>query len=269
MSQEVAEAGRVELSAAARGELRDLVLVLADTKRLLGTRYAGWILGAPELEAGIACASMSQDEWGHGRLLYSLLKDLGEDVDALEHGREPAEYRSMEVLDRAPESWAEVVVLQAFADTALTLQLEALRGSAYAPLRQRVGKMLDEEVFHGAHGRAWFRRMATANDASRETLAAAVRRVLPSLLAWFGADSERSRRLREESVTGAAPEELRRRFVEAVAPLLRLLDADVDGGLEPDLSSFDEATRRGRGGAPDAETIAQVRGDRNRTFLMD
>jgi ring-1,2-phenylacetyl-CoA epoxidase subunit PaaC len=53
--------------------IRDLILIMADSKRLLGTRYAEWILGAPELETGIACASMAQDEWGHARLLYALL----------------------------------------------------------------------------------------------------------------------------------------------------------------------------------------------------
>ena len=64
----------------------DAAASVADSKRLLGMRYANWILGAPELEAGIACASMAQDEWGHCRLLYALLRDFGDDVDALEHG---------------------------------------------------------------------------------------------------------------------------------------------------------------------------------------
>src|SRR5688500_4536109 len=77
----------------------DLILVLADTKRLLGMRYAEWILGAPALEAGIACASMAQDEWGHGRLLYALLKEFGADVDGLEHGRQAPQYRNLELLD--------------------------------------------------------------------------------------------------------------------------------------------------------------------------
>src|SRR5687768_5168785 len=95
---------------------RDLILVLADSKRMLGTRYAEWILGAPELETGIACASMAQDEWGHARLLYALLKDFDEDIDRLEHGREPHEYASIELLDRSPGSWAEFVAINALVD---------------------------------------------------------------------------------------------------------------------------------------------------------
>ena len=114
---------------------RDLILVLADSKRMLGTRYAEWILGAPELETGIACASMAQDEWGHARLLYALLKDFDEDIDRLEHGREPHEYASIELLDRSPSSWAEFVAINALVDTALTVQLRALTESSYVPLR--------------------------------------------------------------------------------------------------------------------------------------
>src|SRR5512134_3160789 len=120
---------------AADRAIRDLILVLADSKRLLGTRYAEWILGAPALEAGIACASMAQDEWGHGRLLYSLLKEFGDEPEKLEHGREAGEYRNIEVLDQSPETWVELVVVNALVDAAVTIQLEALRESSYAPLR--------------------------------------------------------------------------------------------------------------------------------------
>ena len=159
----------------ARAGLRDLVLVLADSKRLLGFRYGGWILGAPEVETGIACASMAQDEWGHARLLYALLKDFGDDVERLEHGREPGEYAAMEVLYREPDDWAGVVALNAFADTALTVQLEALRECCYAPLRQRTAKILAEEAYHAAHGVAWARRYARAHPAAATALAAAAR----------------------------------------------------------------------------------------------
>lgn len=232
--------------------MRDLILVLADSKRMLGTRYAEWILGAPELEAGIACASMAQDEWGHGRLLYALLKDFGDDPERLEHGREPHEYRSIEVLDRAPRSWPELIVLNALVDTALTVQLTALRESEHAPLRQRVGKLLDEEVFHAQHGTAWLRRLANAAPEAREEVASATRAALPVILRWFG--------------SGATGDALRQQFIESVSPLLTELGlAAPPVGFD----DFDEATRRTRGTSPDAETIRRVRGDKNRQFLMD
>jgi ring-1,2-phenylacetyl-CoA epoxidase subunit PaaC len=267
-------AGTVEATTAAelagdvRRATRDLILVLADSKRLLGMRYAQWILGAPELEAGIACASMAQDEWGHGRLLYALLRDFDEDVDRLEHDRQPAEYRSIDALDREPESWPELVAVNALVDTALTIQLEALAASSYLPLRQRVQKLIEEETFHAAHGAAWFRRIAAAGTDGSAQMRQAAARILPSVLRWFGPDTGTSRVLQQAGISGAAGSDMRARFSERAAPLLQLVGA---AALEPeqDFTGFDELARRSAGSAPDERTIAQVRGDRNRAFLMD
>ena len=255
-------------SAIALPGVRDLILVLADSKRLLGMRYAGWILGAPELEAGIACASMAQDEWGHGRLLYALLKEFGDDVDALEHGREAAQYRNVELLDREPSGWPELVAINVFVDGALSVQLDALRESSWAPARLRVAKMLDEERFHAAHGAAWFRRLARGGDSATEALARATDAALPIMLHWFGPDSEREQLLADEGVLDARASKLRARFVDRVSLLLSDVDRDA-ADVRLDFGAYDEVTRRSSGGGPDPRTIEQVRGDKNRTFLMD
>ena len=253
-----------------RAPVRDIILVLADSKRLLGMRYGNWMLGAPELEAGIACASMAQDEWGHARLLYALLKDFGDDVDQLEHGREPHEYRSIEVLDTEPASWPELVGINAFVDLALTLQLEALTASSYVPLRQRVQKLIEEETFHTAHGGAWLRRIANSGPDGARAMNDAASALIPVVLRWFGPDSTTTRALQEASITDATGSDMRARYIERAAELLRAAAAsDVHANVEPDFASFDEATRRTHGTAPDAATIAQIRGDRNRAFLMD
>jgi len=254
-----------------REGVRDLVLVLADSKRLLGFRYGGWILGAPELETGIACASMAQDEWGHARLMYALLKEFGEDVERLEHAREPHEYCSMAVLDREPDDWSGVVALNALADAALAVQLAALRDCCYLPLRQRTEKVLAEERYHQAHGVAWARRYARGTPAAREALTGAARILLPPILTWFGPPDGRGELLAGAGICDGAPHELRRRFLAASAPALDALGLDPRApALGPDFDDFDEARRRPRGtGGPDAETVARVRGDRNRDFLVD
>lgn len=249
---------------------RDLILVLADSKRLLGMRYAEWILGAPELEAGIACASMAQDEWGHARLLYALLKEFGDDVDRIEHGRDPADYRSMTALDRAPESWVDLIAMNVLCDGALSVQLEALRDSSWQPLRQRVGKLLEEETFHAAHGAAWWRRFATGGDAARGALHSAVERYAEDVLVWFGSDGAHARTMLDASLANGAGSTLRKRFLERIAPLVSTAGVgDLFTRIDPDLAAFDDATRRAGGPGPDAETIRRVRGDRNRAFLMD
>ena len=252
-----------------RDATRDLILALADSKRLLGTRYAGWILGAPELEAGIACASMAQDEWGHARLLYALLKEFGDDVARIEHGREPAEYASMDALDDAPADWPGLVALNLLADGALSVQVEAFRDSGHAPLKQRVGKLLEEERFHAAHGSAWFRRLALGGDATCDALAAAVLHVLPAVLAWFGPDSDRARALVDAGVADAGGSALRARFIDWISPLFAQTGITAGDVGASAFDAFDEARRRANPAGPDPAVIAQVRGDRNRVFLMD
>lgn len=260
----------VTLDDAARTAVHDLILVLADSKRLLGMRYAEWILGAPELEAGIACASMAQDEWGHARLLYALLKEFDVDVESVEHGREASEYNNMVALDAAPADWAGLVAINVLCDGALSLQLEALRSSNHVPLRQRVGKLLDEESFHAAHGAAWWRRFASASDESRAALHDAVQARAADVLAWFGPDGPTARALLDASIVDGTGSTLRERFVERMAPLLAAADlGDVFTNIEPSFDDFDESRRRVAGTAPDEATIQRIRGDRNRAFLMD
>jgi ring-1,2-phenylacetyl-CoA epoxidase subunit PaaC len=271
MSTALKEAAKAaELSDTVREAVRDLILILADSKRLLGMRYGNWMLGAPELEAGIACASMAQDEWGHARLLYALLKDFDDDVDRLEHGREPAEYRNIEALDAEPASWPELVAVNSFVDAALTLQLEALAHSTYLPLRQRVQKLIEEEGFHSAHGAAWLRRIAGSGDEARSVMHDAVTALLPGILRWFGPDSSRMRSLQDASIVDGSGSDMRARYIERTAALIRSAGGpDGSAGIEPDFADFDETTRRTPGNAPDAATIAQIRGDKNRAFLMD
>ncbi|MFO7260222.1 MAG: Phenylacetic acid catabolic protein [bacterium] len=255
------------LPEAVRTGVRDLVLVLADSKRLLGMRYAEWMLGAPELEASIACSSMAQDEWGHARLLYALLRDFGEDVSHIEHGREAHEYYNIELLDRAAGSWPDLVALNALVDTALTIQLEALRESAYAPVRQRVGKLLEEERFHGAHAAAWVSRFARSSARARDAMAGALQRILPDVLRWFGPDSP-SVSLVPAGIVDAEGSALRVRLAERVAPLFEAVGLTA-AVTEPDFTGFDEARRRTSRSGPDPDTLARIRGDKNRVFLMD
>jgi phenylacetate-CoA oxygenase PaaI subunit len=256
-----------------RAALRDLILVLADSKRLLGFRYGAWILGAPELETGIACASMAQDEWGHARLMYALLKDFGEDVDRLEHARAPHEYRSMEVLDREPDDWAGVVALNALADSALTVQLGTFRDSAYLPLRQRAEKLLAEEQYHRAHGMAWARRYGGASPEAQQRFADVALAMLPPLLAWFGPQDGRGALLANAGICDSFPDGLREFFLVVCSPVIEAISRVRPEGWMSllDFDSFDEARRRraGAGEGPDAETITRVRGDRNRDFLLE
>ena len=254
-----------------RGPLSSLLLSLADNKRLLGMRYSEWILGAPTLEAGIACSAMAQDEWGHGRILYAMLKDFGRDADQLEHERESDEYLGSELLDAPPEEWPELLALNALLDTALSVQCEALTDSRYTPLHYKMGKLLDEERFHFEHARGWTSRLAET-DAGRAALAAAYEAALGPCLRWFGRQGgEIWAALAEAEVIDGDPDTQRERWLERVGSMLEEAGVTVPGpaGADLDWDGWDDARRRSGSGGPDDDTLARVRGDKNRSMLMD
>lgn len=256
-----------ELPEESRAALRDLILVLADSKRILGIRYADWVLGAPELEASIAASSLAQDEWGHSRILYALLNEFGDDPEGLEHRREPGEYFSIEILDNPLSTWPDFVVANALVDTALSVQLASLSDSRYAPLRQRVQKQLEEERFHAGHGAAWLRRLGAASTAAHTATQEIIRNTWATLLHWFGPDDLGARE-KQEGLWSSTGEELRAAFLGRVTPTL-----GEAGFVVPtthlDFSSWDPHSRRKDRGGPEADAVARARGDRNRALLME
>lgn len=248
-----------------------LLLSLADNKRLLGMRYSEWILGAPTLEAGIACSAMAQDEWGHGRILYAMLKDFGRDPGALEHEREAEEYLTIEVLDASPEEWPRLLALNALVDSAIAVQCASLSESRYSPLHYKMGKLLDEERFHFEHARGWTARLA-GTAAGRSSLADAYGAALAPCLRWFGrTDGDIWAALVDEQVIDGDPDAQRARWLARVGPLLENVGLEIPSaaGAELDWTQWDETRRRKTGGGPDAETLGRVRGDKNRAMLMD
>lgn len=262
-----------------RAPLRDLILALADSKRVLGLRYSDRMLGSPTLEAGIAASSMAQDEWGHARLTYALLGDLGDEPKALEHERAAAEYRSIGALDAELAGWAGMTAAALLVDTALSVQYAALLDSRYTPVHNRVQKLLDEEKFHFQYAASWARRIAQVPELRGE-LIDALRRYLGPALAWLGRDDAPGvRALVQAGVVRSEPSALRARYLAKVGPVLdeigaaQALGVTRDGAgwscaAAPDWAGWDDATRRAGGGL-DEETAARARGDKNRALLMD
>jgi ring-1,2-phenylacetyl-CoA epoxidase subunit PaaC len=255
-----------DLSDEARTGLERMILGLADGKRLMGIRYSDWLLGAPSIESGIAMSSMCQDEWGHARLLYAMLKELGRDPAQVEHERSAREYASPDALDAPFSDWAGAVAAMLLMDGALTVALDAFGEGTFELARSRVPKMIAEEEFHHDLGAAWFRRFAKSTDDAKERLNRAATSELPKILAWLDRRDGHATAVAEAGVMPSG-EELRSRFEAKVGPFLEMVGVDVSS-IEPDRTDWDEA--RGRGpGAPDAESLERARGDRNRMLLVE
>jgi phenylacetate-CoA oxygenase PaaI subunit len=202
-------------------DLFDLVARLADNKYFLGRRYAEWCSGAPTLESGVSAAAMAQDELGHARALYPLLRDLAPasvepaavDPDTRTH------FVNMAGLDAPFGGWPAFVAANFLVDTALSTVFDAAQASTYEPLAARSRKVLQEERIHTLHGQAWVRRLTGEAPAVSQALEAALRYVWDEVLCWFGPESARDP-LATRGVLNAAPDALRARFLDAAAPLI-------------------------------------------------
>jgi ring-1,2-phenylacetyl-CoA epoxidase subunit PaaC len=153
--------------AAARASMASLVASLADSKAALGRRYAEWAVSAPTLESAVAAAAMAQDELGHARATYPVLKALGEQADdeAMAGGA-----RRMALLDRELADWTAFVAANLLVDGVLTTFVAACADSSVTQLAQRARKILQEEGSHRVHAEAWAKRLCRAGDREREAL---------------------------------------------------------------------------------------------------
>ena len=248
------------------GPLSRHILSLADTKRLLGIRYSDWLLGSPSIETGIAASSMAQDEWGHARLLYAMLKRLGFDPFEVEHTRPADRYYSASALDHPFGDWADFIAAVVVVDGALSVALESFSGGNFTLARSRVPKMLAEEEYHRQFGTAWFARLASAGGEGAARLNVAARAVLPSTLAWLlPGDDVYDELVADGSVLPG--EQMRERIRARLGDTLGAAGIALDE-IEPDRAGWDPERRRGPG-APGEEAVERARGDRNRDLFVE
>ncbi|MGH2484886.1 MAG: 1,2-phenylacetyl-CoA epoxidase subunit PaaC, partial [Ktedonobacterales bacterium] len=206
--------------------LYDLLARLADTKSALGRDYAEWCSGAPTLESAVAAAAMAQDELGHARALYPLLRTL-----ALEAGPETDPETRTAFVNHAFVSqpfatWEDFITANFLVDVAMTTIFAAAAHSSYEPLAGRSRKALQEEQLHTVHGEAWVRRLSNASAASKDALTAALRATWDETLCWFG-PQEVHDPLAEARILDATPEQLRARYLATVGPTIVAAGLDL------------------------------------------
>jgi phenylacetate-CoA oxygenase PaaI subunit len=183
---ERADLGMVNsLEPSLRAPVFALLSSLADNKYVLGRRYAEWCTGAPMLESAVAAAAMAQDELGHARSFYPLLRGFPHGLDAPqmeEKGWQQRPTAAMTCLGRPFRTWFDFLAANLLVDTALTTLLAAAQNSLYEPLRQRARKILQEETGHWVHAAGWLRRLQSTDSGSEPALS----RVWDDAFTWFG-----------------------------------------------------------------------------------
>ncbi len=258
------------MSEACREGLRNLIVACADTKLLLGYHYGEWTFGPPQLEAAIACCSLSQSELGHVRLLHAVLRNhFGDDPDELVERRPAAQFANIAYLDSEIADWAGCVAANYVVDLAVTRVLHAMRDSTFAPLRVNVEKMLDEERYHAHHGQGWFRTLCNKNEASRQAAQGSLQQALLSVAEWFGPmGDEQDEALVAAGVKAKANPALLQDLVNDVAETAAALGVQLEVET-PTFEGWSPSTRRVSATGPDEEILHHLRGSKNAVFKLN
>ena len=213
------------LTGATREAVVHLLYRMADDDLIIGHRNSEWTGHAPILEADIAFSSMAQDEMGHARAYYEMLRALGEpDPDTLAFERGPREYRCASLVCLPKGDWGFSLVRQFLYDASEQVRLTALAEGSLVPLAQLAAKLRGEEKYHMMHGRTWVLRLGSSTTESHEKMQAALDRAYPHALGLFE-PTEFDEALAQAGVC-PREDELQGQWESAVAPVL------ADAGLK-------------------------------------
>jgi 1,2-phenylacetyl-CoA epoxidase catalytic subunit len=219
-----------------------LVGSLADNKAALGRRYAEWAISAPTLESAVAAAAMAQDELGHARSTYPVLKALGADVG--EEGLEGSG-NQLALLDSELPDWTAFIAANLLVDGVLTTFVAACVDSSVTQMAQRARKILQEEGSHRVHGEAWARRLCHAGEKERDALVNRLQEMWEHAGRWAGpSDDGGYRAALEADMVRHDPAHQREQVRSWLVDLLAAEGAAIALEEPTDWSGWDPDTRR-------------------------
>src|SRR5437763_859612 len=170
--------------------IKRILTVSADTELISAPAYFRAAQDAPSLNAFGSAISIVQDELSHAHIAYRLLEDLGVDTDWLIYQRPPEQWKYPYAFDLPLNSWAELVVANAFYDQAgYVLLSDVFHSTTFGPWKRALAKVDKEETFHLRHGQQWIRRMVQ-DPAEQATLQRALDWMFLLTVEWFGLPDE-------------------------------------------------------------------------------
>lgn len=222
------------------------LLSVADTKHRIGLQYSRWVTGAPALEAAVGTAAMTQDELGHARSLYALLRHFEGAPDSIgaENDLQARQiYYTPATLMPPWESWLQVVAINAVLDHALQIAIAEMQTSTFQPVAVRVAKIMQEESFHRVFGHSWMERLVQGDHKIKDQLQLKIDWAWRITSAWIGPDDDPvTAQLAGAGVLGGSAADIRRQWLRAVEPILTAnnLTVPVD---DADRSNWDPQFR--------------------------
>jgi ring-1,2-phenylacetyl-CoA epoxidase subunit PaaA len=197
-----------------------ILTVSADTELISAPAYFRAAQDAPSLNAFGSAISIIQDELAHAHIAYRLLEDLGVDKDRLIYERPAEQWKYPYAFDMPLDTWAELVVANAFYDQAgYELLSDVYHSTTFGPWKRALAKVDKEETFHLRHGQQWIRRMA-GNAEEKAKVQRAADWMFLLTVEWFGLPDEQKRHTEqlEYGFKGRSNDQLRQVWMSKVVP---------------------------------------------------
>lgn len=193
MAAEVAAAKPIEspeqMTALYRESLINLLYMQADSELAGALGYVPCVPLAPTVEEYLAASMIVKDEFRHARVVYKLLENLGEDVDAHVRAHDftmrlsdsdanigsqrAADDKRVNIFYYPIDSWVDFCMFNFCMDRGAGHQLEDSLEASYKPWARVLDGIFKEEKFHIAHGDNWVKRLAQdpqTHDAAQASL---------------------------------------------------------------------------------------------------
>ncbi|MBI3538090.1 MAG: phenylacetate-CoA oxygenase subunit PaaI [Chloroflexi bacterium] len=172
-----------------RESLINLLYMQADSELAGALGYVPCVSMSPLVEEYLASSMIVKDEFRHARVVYKLLENLGEDVEAhvrqydytyrIDHAVEnigsqrAADDKRVNIFYYPIESLVDFCMFNFCMDRGAGHQLEDSLEASYKPWARVLEGIFKEEKFHIAHGDNWVKRLAQdpqTHDAAQASL---------------------------------------------------------------------------------------------------
>jgi 1,2-phenylacetyl-CoA epoxidase catalytic subunit len=186
-------------------------------------------------------AGMAQDELGQTRAIFNFIEqtyDLPE--NQIEFGRSADKIHSMQLLDEAPQNWADFIVTLYLTEQAQWSALEGYVGGEYVPVSNFCKKFAEEGYFHRLYVDGW---LAALTDEEKKDAAKAFVKRLPLARQWFNFGDET---VHEAGIRPWSAADCLTHFEEGIKALAKAIGIDIPA-VGGNVKAWDAIRRRPEG----------------------
>jgi ring-1,2-phenylacetyl-CoA epoxidase subunit PaaA len=203
-----------------------------------------FIRQAPSLDRKLAFSAKTQDEIGHGQLLYRAAESLGvktreQMLDELANG----EGKFLNCFHYPMDSWVETPMIAFFVDGAAMRRQATLKRTSWEPYAHAMDKICFEEGFHVKHGEDILRELMRGSKREQEMTQEAFEEWWPRIIQFFGPTDSKSTHHGFASEVGLkqmSNDQLRNAFLNAYIPKAEKYGLEIPD--EPRIRERDDGT---------------------------